>query len=137
MRNVVIAAVLVLASSGCYHATIETGRAPNGVTIRNPWAHSFIAGLVPPSTVETASTCPNGVARVETQLSFLNMVANVVTFGIYSPMELLVECAGGTAEMTDLNTIDLADTSPPLVETAIRVAAQRSADERVPIYIDF
>ena len=137
MRRLVTAAVLVLVSSGCYHATIDTGRAPNGVTIRNPWAHSFIGGLVPPSAVETASVCPNGIARVETQLSFLNMVASAVTFGIYSPMELLVECAGATAEMTDLNTIDVAEASPALLEAAIQLAALRSAEERAPIYIDF
>jgi hypothetical protein len=51
--------------------------------------------------VETAARCPDGVARVETQLSFLNMLANVVTFGIYSPMTITVQCAAqrtGSAE---------------------------------------
>ena len=31
-----------------------------------------VFGLAPPSTVETMERCPNGVARVETQLSFLD-----------------------------------------------------------------
>lgn len=89
-----LAVVFVLAS-GCYHATINTGRQPNGQTINVPWAHSFIGGLVPPKVVETASTCPNGVAVVETQHSFLNMLAQIVTFSIYSPMTITVQCAGG------------------------------------------
>ena len=137
MRNFVAVAVLALFSAGCYHATIDTGRTPNGVTIRNAWAHSFIAGLVPPSTVETASSCPNGIARVETQLSFLNMIANVVTFGIYSPMELLVECAGPTAAMTEENTIAIAEPTPELVKAAIEVAAKRSRDHAGIAFITY
>jgi hypothetical protein len=85
----------LFALAGCYHATINTGRQPSGQTINQPWAHSFIAGLVPPKVVETASACPNGVARVETQHSVLNMLAAFVTFSIYTPMTITVQCAGG------------------------------------------
>ncbi len=137
MRKTVAVVGLLLACSGCYHATIETGRSPSGVTVRNAWAHAFLAGLVPPSTVETASQCPNGVARVETQLSFLNMVANIITAGIYSPMEILVACAGAGASLTSENTIALEDTSPTLMGAAIQVAADRSAEENRPIYIRY
>src|SRR5438552_9867322 len=35
---------------------------------------SWIAGLVPPSTVETQAKCPHGVSKVETQLSFVNQL---------------------------------------------------------------
>jgi len=92
LRPVLLLAGL-LALGGCYHATVETGRAPSGQTVENAWAHSFIGGLVPPSTVNTASECPDGVARVRTQLSFLNMLAGALTFGIYSPMTITVDCA--------------------------------------------
>jgi hypothetical protein len=88
-----LASVAVLGMAGCYHATIDTGLAPSGQVIERPWAHGFIAGLVPPSVVETASRCPHGVAKVETKLSFLNQVANIVTLGIYTPMSIRVECA--------------------------------------------
>lgn len=86
-------AVLAVAASGCYHAVVDTGRAPSSTTIEKPWAHSFLAGLVPPDVVETASRCPDGVARVETKHSFLNSLANVLTWGIYSPMSIEVTCA--------------------------------------------
>jgi len=68
MLRPVLLLASVLALGGCYHATVETGRAPSGQTVENAWAHSFIGGLVPPSTVNTASECPDGVARVRTQL---------------------------------------------------------------------
>lgn len=95
MKRLVAVAALALASSGCYHATIVTGQPAGTQMVTNPWAHSFIAGLVPPSTVETAAQCPNGVAQVETQHSFLNMLAQFVTFSIYSPMTIEVTCASG------------------------------------------
>jgi Bor protein len=54
-----------------------------------------VFGLVPPSTVETAAKCPNGVAKVETQLSFLNQLVSVLTLSIYTPMTIEVTCASG------------------------------------------
>ena len=90
--------VLVLAATiaaGCYHVTVDTGRRPSGQTIEQPWANSFVYGLVPPKTVETASQCPDGVARVESQISFLNGLVSVLTFSIYTPMTITVQCAAG------------------------------------------
>lgn len=82
MRFVALAASAVHLT-GCFHATIDTGLQPSGQKVEKNWAHGFLYGLVPPSTVETASKCPNGVAKVETKLSFLNRVASVLTSGIY------------------------------------------------------
>jgi hypothetical protein len=95
MRTRLLVFSLTLALSGCYHATVNTGMRPGMRTVENKWASSFILGLVPPSTVETMDRCPQGVARVETQLSFLNQVVSWITFGIYTPMEILVTCAEG------------------------------------------
>jgi len=92
--------LLVLVLSGCWHATIETGLTPSGDSISNAWAHSFIYGLAPPATVETAQRCPNGVARVETQHSVLNMLATWISFGIYSPMTIKVHCAASRVGAT-------------------------------------
>lgn len=78
---------------------VDTGRAPNGVQIEKRWANSFIYGLVPPDVVETASKCPDGLATVDTQLSFLNQLVGVITIGIYTPMEIIVACAGNTASI--------------------------------------
>lgn len=87
--------LVVVALSGCYHATIETGLAPGSRTVHDAWADGWVYGLVPPSTVETMERCPDGVARVETKLSFLNQLVGSLTFGIYTPMEIKVTCAAG------------------------------------------
>lgn len=94
MRKMLSLAIVLIASTGCYHATVETGLAPSPQTIEKPWAHGFLWGLVPPSTLETAQKCPNGAAKVETQISFLNQLAGgFLTGGIYSPMSIKVTCA--------------------------------------------
>jgi len=81
---------------GCYHATVETGEAPGSRTVEKGWAHGFLLGLVPPSTVETEEECTSGVAKVETRLSFLNQIASLITSGIYTPMNITVTCASGS-----------------------------------------
>ena len=90
-RLICIMAVVLCA--GCYHATVETGAAPSNLVIHKSFASGWIFGLVPPSTVETQSRCPNGPAKVETQLSFVNLLVSFLTLSIYTPMEIKVTCA--------------------------------------------
>lgn len=78
----------------CYHATVETGLTPSTVVVEKAWASGWIYGLVPPSTIQTQSRCASGVAKVETQLSFLNQLVSGLTLGIYTPMAIKVTCAG-------------------------------------------
>jgi hypothetical protein len=91
MRSLTTAVLILLA--GCYHATVETGVTPSTVVIDKSFASAWIYGLVPPSTVSTAEKCPNGVAKVETQHTFLNQLVGALTLGIYTPMQIRVTCA--------------------------------------------
>ena len=84
--------------AACYHATIETGRPPSPQTVEKAFAAGWIYGLVPPSTVQTASQCPAGVSRVETQLSFVNQLVSFLTLGIFTPMAIKVTCAAGGSD---------------------------------------
>lgn len=84
---------LAFTLTGCYHATVNTGLRPSAIKIEKKWASGWIYGLVPPSAVETMDQCPAGVARVDTQLSFANQLVNFLTWGIYTPMEIVVTCA--------------------------------------------
>ena len=93
VRRLCAASIIVL--SGCYHATVETGVTPSTEVIDQPFASSWIYGLVPPKTVATAERCSNGVAKVETQHSFLNQLVGILTLGIYTPMAIKVTCAEG------------------------------------------
>ena len=91
-----LCAASVIALVGCYHATVETGATPSTVVIDKSFASSWIYGLVPPSIVSTTSRCTDGVAKVETQHTFLNQLVGFLTLGIYTPMQIRVTCAAAT-----------------------------------------
>jgi hypothetical protein len=87
------ALALCAVSIACYHATVETGASPSAEVVSKPFASGWIYGLVPPSTVSTAAKCPAGVAKIETQHSFVNQLVGLLTLGIYTPMAIKVTCA--------------------------------------------
>ena len=98
MRRTLLVLALVVLFPACYHATVTTGLRPSTVKIEDRWADGWIYGLVPPSAVETMEGCPAGVAQVDTRLSFPNQLVNFFTFGIYTPMEIVVTCADDRGE---------------------------------------
>ena len=128
------AVVAAFALTGCYHAVIQTGRPESSDVISIKWANSFVFGLVPPPVVETASRCPNGVAKVETQHSFLNGLVAVITWSIYTPMQIDITCAArGTASASDVIKVEQGRTA----EQALSQAALQSAEKNAPAYVQF
>ena len=127
--------LLILATvlAGCYHATIDTGAKPSNVTVEKHWASGWIFGLVAPKTVETASKCTTGVAKVETQLSFVNMLVSFLTLNIYTPMDIRVTCAEGAAGGTALIVPDSA--SVTTWQAVIAQAASQSQALGQPVYL--
>ena len=83
----------LLAASGCYRITVTSNATPSPTVVEKPWQHSFISGLVPPAEINVKDQCPNGVARVETVHSPANVLATLLTNGIYSPLAVKVTCA--------------------------------------------
>ncbi|MEX0945669.1 MAG: hypothetical protein WDZ38_08320, partial [Balneolaceae bacterium] len=83
--------------------------------------------------------CSNGVARVETRHSFLNMLASAITFSIYSPMEITVTCASSSADnYTEEDTIELAkNSSQENVINAFSKAIELSANTEKATYVSF
>ncbi len=127
------AVLALVALCGCYHATIDTGAKPSTVTVEKRWASSWIAGLVAPSTVETAAKCPSGVSKVETQLSFVNMLVGFLTLSIYTPMDIRVTCAEGGVGGTALFVPDSA--SVDTWSAMITRAAEQSKAAGQPVYL--
>jgi hypothetical protein len=127
-----------LAMMGCYAARIETGRAAGTKVIEKKWASSWIYGLVPPSTINVASECPHGVAKVETQLSFLNQLVSAITWGIYTPMQIVVTCAEeahGNLVTPDPEIKVGYNASPEDVQDAFTKAAKKAIETGKPVYV--
>lgn len=127
---VLLTATFMLVSiGGCYHAQIITGKQPSNKVIEKKWFMGFVYGLVMPDQLDVANDCPDGVAKVETQLSFLNQVVSAVTGGIITPMTLEVTCAAGPG--TAQNVIRGDDTQQVLTE-----AAHRLAKDQHPVFVE-
>ena len=96
--------------------------------------------MVPPSAIETAKKCPQGVAKVETQLSFLNQLVELLTLGIYSPMAIKVTCAQsghafaapGASEITVPSSA-----TPDERNAAVQRAAELSLETGGPVFLRF
>ncbi|SHK50762.1 Bor/Iss family lipoprotein [Rhodothermus profundi] len=118
---------IFLVLSGCYHTRIITGQPESDVVYHKKWVSGFVNGLVIPDWIDVSEVCPNGIARVETRLSFMNIVVTMLTGGIYSPMEVFVACAAPADWTQVLQGRDGAQ----LVEQAAQIATQTGA----PVYI--
>ena len=139
-KQLALILVFALASTGCYHAMITTGLTPSTVTIDEKFATGWIYGLVPPKTVETAATCTDGVAMVETELSFVNQLVSFLTFGIYTPMHIKVTCAMAGSASVDSTSADImiaTDAGNDEVITSFEIAADRAVENGEPVYVRF
>jgi len=114
MRKILVVPLVLLFSSACYHATVDTGLPATNEQIKKNFASSWIYGLIPPSEIETWEECPQGVAQVDTQLSFVNQLVGAITLGIYTPMEIVVTCAAASRSDAGQSIDDLAATSDDL-----------------------
>ncbi len=138
-----IAFALVL--SGCYSAQVTTEKEPGGETIEMRKT-GFVNGLVMQGMpVDGARMCPNGVASVSTELTFLDQFLGALTGGIYSPMTVTLNCAsgemsGGMSKLVPAPDIDFKlpeETKQTEVEKTISAAAQKSATMDRPVQVKF
>ena len=130
----------LVALAGCFHATIETGLTPSTTVIDKSWASGWLWGLVPPSAIQTASKCTQGVAKVETQRSFLNQVVSALTGGIYSPMAIKVTCAqsGHASAEPGASEINVpSSATPDERKAAVQRAAELSLETGSPVFLRF
>ncbi|MEF8817484.1 MAG: hypothetical protein V5A58_11885 [Salinibacter sp.] len=138
IASLLVIPILAFALSGCYSAQVTTDKQPSGQVIEKPWATGFVAGLATPGAqIDAAQQCSNGVAMVETQVSFLNQLATFVTFNLYSPMSVTVTCAAG-GSMSDLQAPDFTvpeEADDATVHDVFRAAAQQSAKAAVPVRV--
>ncbi len=120
----------------CYHATIVTGKPESQTVVEKQWASSFVFGLVPPDVMDVSKDCPDGVAKVETQHSFLNALVAAITIQIYTPMDLKVTCTGSgghaSADYTVPETGTLAER-----QAVVNEAAKAAIASGKPVTVKF
>jgi hypothetical protein len=91
--KIALLAGCVVSLAGCFRVTVITGAPATEKKIDLPWQKSWVFGLVPPDTIQAKTTCPNGVASVMVEQSFLNGLVNALTWNIFTPIHPVVTCA--------------------------------------------
>ena len=135
-RRLVAAAALGLTlstSAACYHAVVETGRPAGTTVVQKNWVNTFVFGLVAAQPIDVTAQCPGGVAKVETQQTFVNGLVGLVTLGIYTPQSATITCAAGRSGMIDGGAPNVGALDPR-GHTVIAVADNATADERTAAF---
>ena len=92
-RPTAVAALVALAvlASGCHVVRYETGRAASPRHVEQT-VHFFFWGLAGKTTVDLDAACPEGVARWQSRATFGDVLADLLTLGIWSPRTVVLEC---------------------------------------------
>lgn len=98
-RTIPLLFALAVLLPGCYRVTVVTGAPPSPTAkIERLWQHSFVYGIVPAPEINTLEACPQGIASVVTERSFLNSVVSMLTWSLYTPLQAVVTCATGPVQ---------------------------------------
>jgi hypothetical protein len=136
-RLLAIGAV-ALTVSACHHQVIQTGRTPGPTVVHKPWTSTWVLGLVPAKPLDVSSQCPNGVATVETQRTFMNGLVALFTGIVWVPIDIKVTCAAGRASLDGLDVINVArGASAEERDAAIMSAVHRSSRTGKPVGLTY
>ena len=140
-KSALAAAVAALFSStACYHAVVETGRPAGTTVVQKPWVNTFIFGLVQAQEINVGAECPGGVAKVETQQTFLNGLVGAITFGLYTPQSATITCAAGRSGALNLSgerVVAAANDTPEARVAAVNAAAAEALRTDKPVFVKF
>lgn len=92
LHRLLAAALACFALSGCYAVRYET-RAPAGGPHKEERARFYLWGLAGHEDVDLDELCPGGAHAWGSRASAGDVVLSLVTFGIYVPRTIDVECA--------------------------------------------
>ena len=94
--------LLAMALSACASHTIKysTGKAAGGPVHQEKEAF-FLWGLAGGNDIDLERLCPTGVAQIESRKGAGDAIMTWLTGGLYSPMSVEVQCAGGSAYRVD------------------------------------
>lgn len=92
LRRALLTAISVL-TTACYHQYVDGGVTPGVTVVEEAWVATWLFGFVPATPLDVGPQCRNGIALVETRHSLPNVVAALLTLGIYTPVTIKITCA--------------------------------------------
>jgi hypothetical protein len=129
---------MLVATLGCYHQVVQTGLSPGSKVVDKPLVATWVFGLVPAQELDMRAECPGGVAIVTTEQSFMNGLLGVVTLGIYTPVHVMVTCAGGTASLpVNARQVDVSTAPAAAQRAALGHAVREALESGEPVVVRF
>jgi hypothetical protein len=81
MKLKILCLLALLACSGCYSMRYETNRRAVGGVQSEQWSHNVVGLLTITEPINVDAMCPNGIAAVENEVTFLNGLLAVIVRG--------------------------------------------------------
>jgi hypothetical protein len=94
MSKLIALAATAALAAGCFKVTYQNPMLPPNGVMHDGTSSFFILGLVGDSRIPAWQMCPGGVSRIQTGLSFGDLVLTVITIGIYTPRSYEIDCGG-------------------------------------------
>lgn len=132
-------ALVVILGSGCFHQIVQTGNPAGSTVVDKAFVPGWLWGLVPNTPVDVRKECPTGVAVIETETSFVNGLASVVTLGIFTPQHVHITCSSRSASLpaTIRQMTIPVGASKETEATLVREAIETSAETHAPVAIRY
>jgi hypothetical protein len=95
---------LCLVFSGCLKTRIVTDQPASNEQAELAWAHGFVNGLVPPvnAPLDAEPVCGGaGVSEVYFRQTFVQLLAQGLTWSLYTPQRFSASCAQGGMSSAD------------------------------------
>lgn len=94
VKKLCIIAAMTFALAACSTQTFNMGRTGSSMPKTDNMQSFFVYGIGQEQTINAAEVCGGAskVAKVQTQMTFLNGLLGAITFGIYTPRQARVFC---------------------------------------------
>lgn len=94
-----------LSLAGCYTHLYDVGDgAPNGKEVYKKWSNHFLLGIIGDNKYDINDICPSGNATVKDEMTFVNGLVSMLTFGIiYNPTTVTILCDSKKAATLDIS----------------------------------
>jgi hypothetical protein len=94
LKSVAVVALFSIVSAGCSTQTFQMNQGNAVNPQKDEYQHFFIGGIGQEKSMNAAEICGGAdkVGKVETELTFLNGLLGVITYGIYTPRTARVYC---------------------------------------------
>jgi hypothetical protein len=79
---------------GCMrHEYVVSGTVPRQTKVFSAWQHNFFWGSVSATNpIDLRAVCPEGISRIESEISLEQTFMHALTLGIYGPTKMRVYC---------------------------------------------